>query len=210
MNKTKTNIAVKDNTGIRRKINIVSGDSGSFNSGDMLDANGVEMLVENKINSLVNGASASLDTLKEIENAIESLGASIPTKVSDLENDSAFITEQDVNTNTVSIISNQPFPSDWPTSSSDSFSDLINAIDSDDDAIKGKVYLSTVHYTDLPDNLADAELKVEIMNSTGNHKIAVFTLTSANKSPYNWHTTMWYGNLDTWHSYALVENGAGE
>ena len=67
------------------------------------------------------------------------------------------------------------------------------------------MYLSTVHYTDLPADMTDAELKVEIMDERLDHKIAVFTLTSANVSPYNWHATMWDGSMTSWHSYALVE-----
>ena len=107
------------------------------------------------------------------------------------------------------MISNQPFPSDWPTANNKSFDDLIDAIDIDDEAIKGKVYLSTVHYTDLPAGMHDAELKVEIMDNTGEHKIAVFSITSANVSPYNWHATMWNGELTDWRSYALVEEEPG-
>lgn len=103
------------------------------------------------------------------------------------------------------MISNQPFPASWPTSSSYTLSDLVSAIDADDAAVKGKVYLSTVHYSDLPANMADAELKVEIMDNSGSHKIAVFSISSANVSPYNWHATMWTGSLTSWHSYALAE-----
>ena len=57
--------------------------------------------------------------------------------------------------------------------------------------------------------MADAELKVEIMDSTGAHKIAVMSITSSNTSPYNWHTTMWLGQIENWHSYALVEEEPG-
>lgn len=200
--KQKTNISVKNNLGYRVNVEMEVGDNGNYSSGDILDANATAQLIDEKISKIVGGASSSSDTLKEIED-------SIPTKLSDLTNDVGYITENNgqlqSNTTVVSIISNQPFPSTWPTTSEDSFSDLIAAIDGDSDAVKGKVYLSTVHYSDLPDNLSDAELKVEIMNSTGANKIAVFTLTSANKAPYNWHTTMWNGELDTWHSYALYE-----
>lgn len=198
----KTGVSVTDNLGIRRKVNMEVGPNMGYLSGDVLDANATAKLIEDKINAVIGGASSALDTLKEI-------GDAIPTKLSDLTNDVGYITESNgqlqVNTTNISVISNQPFPSTWPTSNQDTISDLIAAIDGDDDAVKGKVYLSTVHYSDLPDNLADAELKVEIMNSTGSHKIAVFTLTSANQAPYNWHTTMWVGDIEAWHSYALYE-----
>jgi len=48
--------------------------------------------------------------------------------------------------------------------------------------------MSTVHYSDLNSavGLYDGELKVEIMESSDSHKIARFTISSANKSPYYW------------------------
>ena len=200
--KQKTNISVKNNLGYHVTAEMEVGDNYGYASGDILDANATAKLIDDKINNLIGGASASSDTLKEISDAI-------PTKVSDLTNDVGYITENNgqlqVNTTNISIISNQPFPSGWPTANDKTFNDLIEAVDNDTDAVKGKVYLSTVHYSDLPDSLADAELKVEIMDSTGSHKIAVLTLTSANQSPYNWHTTIWAGQIENWHSYALVE-----
>lgn len=190
MNKNKTNLSVVNAAGIRVNSNIIVGDQGSYSSGDILDANAVEQVVTTKVDAVVGNAIEALDTLEE-------LGGALPTKVSDLENDTGFITEADVNTNVVSIISNQPFPDTWPTTSSYTLQDLVNAIDADDTAIKGKVYMSTVHYSDLSSavGLADGELKVEIMESSGSHKIAVFTITSANHSPYYWQNTMWNGSL---------------
>lgn len=199
----KTNISVIDNAGIRRKANIAIGNSGSYPSGTILDANAVEKMVEQKINAVIGGATSAGDTLKELQDAI-------PTKVSDLTNDAGYVTENNgqlqVNTTNISVISNQPFPASWPTSNEHSFSDLISAIDADTDAVKGKVYLSTVHYDDLPGGMVDAELKIEVMDQRLGHKIAVFTITSANVSPYNWHATMWDGDLTSWHSYALASS----
>lgn len=200
--KQKTNISVKNNLGYHITANMEIGENYGYASGDILDANAVAKLVDDKIDAVIGGASAALDTLKE-------LGDAIPTKVSDLTNDAGYITESNgrlqVNTTNISVISNQPFPTSWPTTNDSEFANLISAIDADDDAVKGKVYLSTVHYTDLPADMTDAELKVEIMDERLDHKIAVFTLTSANVSPYNWHATMWDGSMTSWHSYALVE-----
>ena len=200
--KQKTNISVKNNLGYHVTAEMEVGDNYGYASGDILDANATAKLIDDKINNLIGGASASSDTLKEISDAI-------PTKVSDLTNDVGYITENNgqlqVNTTNISVISNQPFPASWPTANDKAFSDLILAIDADDDAVKGKVYLSTVHYTDLPASMVDAELKVEIMDERLDHKIAVLTLTSANVSPYNWHATMWDGDMTSWHSYALAE-----
>ena len=204
--KNQTKISILDNLGIRRNAVIEIGGSGSNESGVLLDANAVEKMIDDKIAAVVGNAAANVDTLGEI-------AAAIPTKLSDLTNDVGYITESNgqlqVNTTNISVISNQPFPSTWPIDNQHSLSDLVSAIDADTDAIKGKVYLSTVHYTDLPSNMGDAELKVEIMDVRNNHKIAVFTITSANVSPYNWHATMWGGELTYWKSYALVEEEPG-
>lgn len=216
MKKYKLEDLVSKGTNARKElsnsVSIVVGDNGSNTPGDILDANAVSKLIDDKIANVVGGATTDADTLKELEDKINQLA------MSQISNDAGYVQQdQDGNlvvnetniTNTISIISNQPFPSDWPTSSSNSLSDLITAIDGDEEAIKGKVYLSTVHYTDLPASMHDAELKVEIMDNTGSHKIAVFSITSANVSPYNWHATMWNGELTDWRSYALVEEEPG-
>lgn len=126
----------------------------------------------------------------------------IPTNTSDLTNDSGYITVDDsghlqINEQNVTIISNQPFPSTWPTTNQYTLQNLVDAIDADPDAVKGKTYMSTVHYSDLNSavGLYDGELKVEIMESSGSHKIARFTISSANKSPYYWQNTMQNGQL---------------
>ena len=187
-------------------------EQGAFQDGIILDANATSKLIDDKIANVVGGATNAADTLKELEDKINQLA------MSQINNDAGYVQQDQAGnlvvnetniTNTISVISNQPFPSDWPTSSSNSFSDLITAIDGDEEAIKGKVYLSTVHYTDLPASMHDAELKIEIMDNIGEHKIAVFSITSANVSPYNWHTTMWNGELTDWRSYALVEEEPG-
>lgn len=46
MNKTKTNISVKTNTGSRRKVDVIAGDNGPYVSGDILDANATKHLVD--------------------------------------------------------------------------------------------------------------------------------------------------------------------
>lgn len=206
--KRKTNIFAKDFDGRNINSQIEVGPYKGYTSGDLLDANAIVALIDQKIAGVVGGATTAADTLKELEDKINQLA------MSQITNDANYVQQdQDGNlivnetniTNTISVISNQPFPSDWPISNTDSFSDLITAIEGDDEAIAGKVYLATVHYTDLPADMADAELKIEITGERSNHKIAVFSITSANVSPYNWHATMWNGELTDWRSYALVE-----
>lgn len=213
--KRKTNIRTKDSAGININPQIECGPFKGYISGELLDANAVSALIDQKINIVIGGATTAGDTLKEIEDKIDALA------MSQITNDAGYV-QQDANgqlkvnetniTNTINkiIVSNQPFPESWPIDNQHSFDDLIAAIDADDEAVKGKVYLSTVHYTDLPDNMADAELKVEIMDDRYSHKIAVFSITSANRSPYNWHATMWSGDLTAWHSYALAETPSAE
>ena len=213
--KRKSNIYTKDSAGTNINPKIEMGPYKGYISGELLDANAVAALIDQKINVVIGGATTAGDTLKEIEDKIDALA------MSQITNDAGYV-QQDANgqlkvnetniTNTINkiIVSNQPFPSTWPIDNQHSFSDLIAAIDADDEAVKGKVYLSTVHYTDLPGSMSDAELKVEIMDDRYAHKIAVFSITSANTSPYNWHATMWGGELTTWHSYALVETPSAE
>ena len=213
--KRKTNIYTKDNYGSNINPQIEIGQFKGYLPGEMMDANAISALIDQKIANVVGGATTAADTLKELEDKINQLA------MSQINNDAGYV-QQDENgqlkvnetniTNTINkiIVSNQPFPESWPIDNQHSFSDLIAAIDADDEAVKGKVYLSTVHYTDLPASMADAELKVEIMDDRYSHKIAVFSITSANRSPYNWHATMWSGDLTAWHSYALVETPSAE
>ena len=213
--KRKTNIYTKDNFGSNINPQIEIGQFKGYLPGEMLDANAVVTLIDQKIAQIIGGATTASDTLKEIEDKINQLA------MSQINNDAGYV-QQDENgqlkvnetniTNTINkiIVSNQPFPESWPIDNQHALDDLIAAIDADDEAVKGKVYLSTVHYTDLPGNMADAELKVEIMDDRNTHKIAVFSITSANVSPYNWHATMWNGDLTAWHSYALAETPSAE
>ena len=220
--KRKTNIYTKDFKGTNINPQMEVGPNKGYASGVILDANAVSKLVDDKINALVGGASESLDTLKEIETKINDLA------MSQITNDAGYV-QQDANgqlkvnetniTNTINkiVVANQPFPESWPKNepgeaSSAAFADLITAMDADTEITAGKVYLATVHYTDLNTavGLHDAELKIEIMKWEQDAKIAVFSITSANKAPYNWHNTLWNGSLGTWHSYALGDNSSSE
>jgi hypothetical protein len=83
--KQKTNIQVKNNLGYHINANMEVADSGSHESGMLMDANAIEKMIDAKIAALINGAGTNSDTLKELSDAI-------PTKVSQLNNDSGFIT----------------------------------------------------------------------------------------------------------------------
>ena len=214
--KQKTNISVKNNLGYHVTANMEIGPNKGFISGDILDANAVAKLIEDKVAALVGGATSSADTLKEIEDKITQLA------MSQITNDAGYV-QQDANgqlkvnetniTNTINkiVVSNQPFPSAWPTGmeGSNSFSDLIMAMNADTDITAGKVYLATVGYNDLPSSLIQAELKIEVTQWDDIQKIAVFTLSSSNQSPYNWHNTLVDGLLGSWYSFALVQEEPG-
>ena len=92
MKKNKTNLSVVNNAGIRVKPNILVGDSGSYSSGDILDANAVDKVVKDKINELINGADDAMNTLKELADAIPE----VPTNVSDLDNDAGYLTQDTI------------------------------------------------------------------------------------------------------------------
>ena len=77
MNKTKTNISVKTNTGSRRKVDIIAGDNGPYVSGDILDANATKQLIDNVA---VTGDYNDLDNKPTIPNV-----AVINLEVEDLD-----------------------------------------------------------------------------------------------------------------------------
>lgn len=83
-----------------------------------------------------------------------------------------------------------PFPSTWPTSGV--FEDLLAAIRNDNTAVKGASFLGEGTYTDLPDNLNNAEIKVEILDgTTAADKVIHSVITSGNQEPYRWEYTSW-------------------
>ena len=104
--------------------------------------------------------------------------------------------EQELENQKINVTANQPFPDSWHKSGT--LSNLITDINSDNTATKGKIYLSTVSFTDLPSNMIQAEMKVEIMNEG---KIILFTITSEDVAPYHWEATSAYGRKATWRSF---------
>lgn len=67
--KSKTNISVVSNTGVRRKSEVIIGDSGTYTSGDILDANATQEL----INSGGGGGSSSAMPIVYLEDEEEPL-----------------------------------------------------------------------------------------------------------------------------------------
>lgn len=97
-----------------------------------------------------------------------------------------------------------PFPSTWPTTGK--FEDLLAAIRADATAVKGASFLGEVTFDDLPANLGNAEIKIEILEGTTSAtKVIHSVITSGNRKPYRWEYTSWNsGNSNSgWISFQL-------
>lgn len=97
-----------------------------------------------------------------------------------------------------------PFPSTWPTTGK--FEDLLAVIRNDTTAIKGASFLDEVTFDDLPANLGNAEVRVEILEGTTSAtKVIHSVITSGNREPYRWEYTSWNsGNSNSgWISFQL-------
>lgn len=71
--KHNTKISILDNLGIRRNATIEIGPNGSYESGTIMDANAIEKMVDGKVDTVIDGASSTMDTLKEVETEISDL-----------------------------------------------------------------------------------------------------------------------------------------
>lgn len=88
-----------------------------------------------------------------------------------------------------------PYPAGWTTTGT-TFS-FCDDIANDNTAIVGKAYLGEVTLNDLPANMGNAEIVVEIMAGTNaNDKVIVLTSTSGNTAPYMWKYTYWNNGAD--------------
>ena len=110
-------------------------------------------------------------------------------------NDEGYITQPEV-------IAYKELPNDWNVENS--MADLIGDINGDSDAVVGKVYMGTVHLNDLPHNMLQAEMKIEIISEVeGLGKVVLFTFTSSNQSPYHWEYTSAYGQTGQWREWLV-------
>lgn len=97
-----------------------------------------------------------------------------------------------------------PFPSAWPTSGK--FEDLLAAIRTDTTAVAGASFLGEVTYTDLPAEMNNAEVKVEILEgTTAENKVIHAVITSGNTEPHRWEYTSWNNGVQNsgWISFQL-------
>ena len=139
-----------------------------------------------------NGTDLGSFTLNQPEN--ETIDIPVPTKTSDIENDSGFITQDDV-------LAYKAFPSSWHTSGL--MAALIQDINNDPSATEGMSYMSTVSFTDLPSGMLQGELQLDIMSSSNIGKVIKFTLTSEDVVPYHWEYTSAYGRAGQWRGFVV-------
>ena len=187
-----------------------------FIRGDLMDANAIFELVSQKIAELVDSAPEALDTLKELATALDN-DSNFATTIVNLINSKqdTLVSGENIKTiNGSSILGEgnivldtstyKGIPSTWDTTHS--MSQLIASINADSNAIPGKSYLGTVQLSDLPGGMVQAELIIDIMDQLGDNgnKVIVFSLSSADISPYKWEYTSAYGASGTWRSWATA------
>lgn len=107
--KNKTNISILDNIGVRRNAIIEVGRDGDYQSGVILDANATAKMIENELSSSsadIHQDTATVAITGSYNDLIDK--PTIPTNISDLNNDSGYtsnegtITEIVMNGNTIS------------------------------------------------------------------------------------------------------------
>ena len=188
--------AVIAGTGMRNPVRphvILGSEDGEFVRGDLMDANAIQEFINQKISDLVNNAPEALDTLKELADA--------------LANDSNFATTIINRINAIDT-TYRDIPASWDVDHS--MSQLIASINNDTTAVPGKSYLGTVHLSDLPENMMQAELIIEVMDQLGSdgNKVIKFELSSSNVAPYKWEYTSAYGALGEWRSWVVEQQQA--
>lgn len=215
--------AVIAGTGMRNPVRphvILGSEDGEFVRGDLMDANAIQEFVSQKIDELVNSAPEALDTLKELADALND-DSNFATTVTNLINSKQDTLVSGVNIKTIngsSILGEgnivldtstyKGLPETWDTTHS--MAELIASINADETAVPGKSYLGAVQLSDLPAGMVQAELIIDIMDQLGTDgdKVIVFSLSSADISPYKWEYTSAYGRTGAWRSWATAANFA--
>ena len=232
MNKNKIDISVVHNVGIRIKPSIIVGESNEYSSGDILDANATAELVIRKIDGVVDGATETLNTLKE-------LGDAIPTNVSQLNNDAGYITDISDKTDKVNSATSGNFAgldsngnltdsgksaSDFATATQGSKVDTIDGMIptqassenqlADKDFVNSSVSTNTADFkgtytmvTDLSDSVSNLNAAIATAGySTPNNNDYCFIITTDNagNTVYNRYKYTVVNNVGTWSfEYAL-------
>ena len=215
--------AVIAGTGMKNPVrpHVVLGDQANgFIRGDLMDANAIVEIADQKIKELVDSAPEALDTLKELAAALNDDSNFATTIVNAInQKQDTLISGENIKTiNGSSILGEgnivldtstyKGLPETWDTTHS--MAELIASINADETAIPGKSYLGTVQLNDLPAGMTQAELIIDIMDQLGTDgdKVIVFSLSSADISPYKWEYTSAYGRAGAWRSWATAANFA--
>lgn len=215
--------AVIAGTGMRNPVRphvILGSEDGEFVRGDLMDANAIQEFVGQKIAELVDSAPEALDTLKELAAALND-DSNFATSIINAINQKQDTLVSGVNIKTIngsSILGEgnivldtstyKGLPETWDTTHS--MAELIASINADETAIPGKSYLGTVQLSDLPAGMVQAELIIDIMDQLGSDgdKVIVFSLSSADISPYKWEYTSAYGRAGAWRSWVIEQQQA--
>lgn len=180
-------------------------------------------------NLIINGSIESLDTLKELAEAIgndpnffgdvnarfDEIEEVTSAALNDLNSRKQDNLESGVNIKTVNgfslvgsgdvaISTYRGIPSSWDVNHT--MADLINSIAADTSAVPGESYMGTVHLSDLPGGLSQGELIIEVMDELNGDKTVLFQLSSADTSPYKWEYNSAYGRTGEWRSWVTSEN----
>lgn len=211
--------AVIAGTGMKNPVrpHVVLGDQANgFIRGDLMDANAIVEIADQKIKELVDSAPEALDTLKELAAALNDDSNFATTIVNAInQKQDTLISGENIKTiNGSSILGEgnivldtstyKGLPETWDTTHS--MAELIASINADETAIPGKSYLGTVQLSDLPAGMVQAELIIDIMDQldVDGSKVIVFSLSSADISPYKWEYTSAYGRAGAWRSWATA------
>lgn len=215
--------AVIAGTGMRNPVRphvILGSEDGEFVRGDLMDANAIQEFVGQKIAELVDSAPEALDTLKELSAALNDDSNFATTVVNAInQKQDTLVSGENIKTiNGSSILGEgnivldtstyKGLPETWDTTHS--MTELIASINADSNAVPGKSYLGTVQLSDLPAGMMQAELIIDIVDQLGTDgdKVIVFSLSSADISPYKWEYTSAYGRLGAWRSWVIEQQQA--
>lgn len=199
---------------------VIGSDEQGFIQGDLMDANAIMETIDQKTAELVDSAPEALDTFKELAAALNDDSNFATTVVNAInQKQDALVSGENIKTiNGSSILGEgnivldtstyKGLPETWDTTHS--MAELIASINADSNAVPGKSYLGTVSLSDLPAGMVQAELIIDIMDQLDidGDKVIVFSLSSADISPYKWEYTSAYGRLGAWRSWVIEQQQA--
>lgn len=114
------------------------------------------------------------------------------------------ITKDDNKNLTIDNIQNiiMNFPSYVATDGT--MTELIASLD-ENNTPTGIIYFGGITCSDLPNNMMQAELKIEVVKNSNNLNVYYFTIVSTNVSPYMWTGTGYQGIFSGWQARTYDE-----